>query len=149
MTISFKCPECQSAMSTADSNAGRQAKCPQCQAKIRVPGVIRTADEVRAPLPPPLPHAHKSSREDRGDFEVVGDNIRIIGEPDASDPGFAEALSEAVRQICQRGAILMQLDFSMSQYRQGNNRLPIVSIAKNALRPFRTQLQISLTGFWQ
>ena len=136
-------------MSTADSNAGRQAKCPQCKAAIYIPGVIRTADEVRNPLPSPLPREHKIAGSGRGDFEVVGDNIRIIGEPDAADPGFAEAFSEAVRQIGQRGAILMQLDFSMSQYRQGNNRLPIVSMAKNALRPFRTQLQISLTGFWQ
>ncbi|MDI6795706.1 MAG: hypothetical protein QMD09_02115 [Desulfatibacillaceae bacterium] len=149
MTISFKCPECQSSMSTADSNAGRQAKCPHCQARIHIPGVIRTADEVRSPLQPPLPHENKIPGSGRGDFEVVGDNIRIIGEPDAADPGFADAFFEAVRQVGQRGAILMQLDFSMSQYRQGNNRLPIVSIAKNALRPFRTQLQISLTGFWQ
>jgi DNA-directed RNA polymerase subunit RPC12/RpoP len=149
MTISFKCPECQSRMSTADSNAGRQAKCPQCQAKIHIPGVIRKADEVRPPAPELLSHEQRIPGQGRGDFEVVGDNIRIIGEPDPADPGFAEAFSAAVQQIGQRGATLMQLDFSMSQYCRGNNRLPIVSMAKNALRPFRTQLQISLTGFWQ
>ncbi len=128
MPITFNCPECRAAISADERFAGREAKCPRCKLPVRIP----------------IPSAPGAPASKPG-FEVLGPNIRILGEPAPGDPDFLRDFTAALTKIGESGANLVQIDFSRSAYREGN-RLPLVTLAKNILRPYQTQLQICLTG---
>jgi DNA-directed RNA polymerase subunit M/transcription elongation factor TFIIS len=49
MSISVSCPSCGKLLKAPDSAAGKLAKCPNCEAKVRIPEVILEAEPV--PLP--------------------------------------------------------------------------------------------------
>jgi DNA-directed RNA polymerase subunit M/transcription elongation factor TFIIS len=49
MSISVSCPSCGKLLKAPDSAAGKLAKCPNCEAKVRIPEAILDAEAV--PLP--------------------------------------------------------------------------------------------------
>jgi DNA-directed RNA polymerase subunit M/transcription elongation factor TFIIS len=49
MSISVNCPSCGKLLKAPDSAAGKLAKCPNCEAKVRIPEAILEAEPV--PLP--------------------------------------------------------------------------------------------------
>lgn len=146
MAIQFICPSCAASVSTPEENAGRQGKCPKCGHPVRIPG----NEPAKPPSRPRAPMEESSGNflQGKGLFSVEGYNVRILGEPNPADPDFAREFKAAVARIGQGGAQVMQLDFSQSAFKSVD-RAPIVTMAKAALRPFRTQLQICLTGFWK
>ncbi|MEW5733484.1 MAG: hypothetical protein AB1921_01445 [Thermodesulfobacteriota bacterium] len=146
MAIQFICPTCSASISTAESNAGRQGKCPKCGNAVQIPG----NDPAKPPARPRASREEASGSilQGKGLFSVEGYNVRIMGEPNVNDPSFVREFKAAVTRIGEAGAQVMQLDFSQSAYKSAD-RAPIVAMAKAALRSYRTQLQICLTGFWK
>jgi len=50
MSISVTCPSCDKSFSTADANAGKRGKCPQCEAPIMIPDLrVVEVEEESAP----------------------------------------------------------------------------------------------------
>jgi phage FluMu protein Com len=51
MTIEFRCGQCNQLLRVPDNSAGKNARCPKCQALMQVPAPA--ADSSTAPPPPP------------------------------------------------------------------------------------------------
>ncbi|MBN2295771.1 MAG: zinc ribbon domain-containing protein, partial [Pirellulales bacterium] len=54
MPIEFRCTQCSKLLRTGDDTAGKQAKCPACQAIVTVPDASQ-ATPPQSPSPPPPP----------------------------------------------------------------------------------------------
>ena len=53
MPIQVTCPSCQTTLKTADSSAGKRAKCPKCGGIIEIPSPTPIADEYELESTPP------------------------------------------------------------------------------------------------
>lgn len=53
--IAFDCPKCRSALTFAGTAAGRIVRCPECGAKLRLPGEMSAADPPRRKKRPRRP----------------------------------------------------------------------------------------------
>src|SRR5207237_10197581 len=45
--IAFRCPKCRSDLEFGDGAAGRLVRCPECRARIRLPGELTEEDRPR------------------------------------------------------------------------------------------------------
>jgi predicted RNA-binding Zn-ribbon protein involved in translation (DUF1610 family) len=57
MSISVRCPSCGKVLKAPDSAAGKLAKCPNCEAKVRIPDAILDAEPVPLPSQEAAPEA--------------------------------------------------------------------------------------------
>lgn len=52
MPIEFRCTKCQKLLRTPDGSSGREAKCPQCGAIVKIPEPAAYEQAASAPVPP-------------------------------------------------------------------------------------------------
>jgi DNA-directed RNA polymerase subunit M/transcription elongation factor TFIIS len=52
-----RCPSCGKVLKAPDSAAGKLAKCPNCEAKVRIPDAILDAEPVPLPSQEAAPEA--------------------------------------------------------------------------------------------
>jgi hypothetical protein len=80
--IVFECPHCGKSLAIALRGAGMMIKCPDCQARVQVPGIAE-ADSAAEPAPveqsaDETASADKPRVEARTRFEAIGKEIGLI-----------------------------------------------------------------------
>jgi phage FluMu protein Com len=60
MPIEFRCTQCQKLLRTPDGSSGREAKCPQCGAIVKIPEPAAAAHSASTPPVPPLDNPYAS-----------------------------------------------------------------------------------------
>ncbi len=88
MPISVSCPECGKGLKAPEALAGKQAKCPGCDAVVPIPMAVVDAELIDSP--PPLPSQSKASPKKPAQAEdEYGDRF------DDLDDGEADVSSES------------------------------------------------------
>jgi DNA-directed RNA polymerase subunit RPC12/RpoP len=74
--IVFECPHCGKSLAIEERGAGMVIVCPDCQARVQVPGPFNET----AVLAPDIPSPSESSRprDSSGHFEEIGKELGLI-----------------------------------------------------------------------
>lgn len=100
MPLEFHCPYCGQSISAPDESAGKQIRCPGCEARIAVPGGDLTSDRQETgrhdPAPPPVipPPAETAQRENP--YLAPGSAAQAAADKPFADKGVDAELREAV-----------------------------------------------------